>query len=247
MTGTKSYYEMLELTNTASEADIKKAYRKLALKWHPDKNPNNQKEAEIKFKEISEAYEVLSDKKKREIYDKYGKEGLTRGAGGGGGSRGNSSDEDFDFMFRQGGFRFRSPNDIFEEFFGTKNIFDLFENDDIFSGFQRSSQKRSQRNDGNDMGSTIMQSFFGFPGGGSVFGGPGFASFSSFSSSGNSSGGSHGMVKSTSKSTKVINGKKFVTTKIVENGVETVITEEDGVVKSKTINGVPQAIEYRKK
>jgi len=62
MTG-KNYYEMLEVTKTATEADIKKAYRRLALKWHPDKNPDNQKEAEIRFKEISEAYEVLSDSK----------------------------------------------------------------------------------------------------------------------------------------------------------------------------------------
>ena len=52
MTG-KNYYEMLELTSNATESDIKKAYRKLALKWHPDKNPENQKEAEIRFKEIS--------------------------------------------------------------------------------------------------------------------------------------------------------------------------------------------------
>ena len=62
MTG-KNYYEMLELTSNATESDIKKAYRKLALKWHPDKNPENQKEAEKRFKEISEAYEVLSDSK----------------------------------------------------------------------------------------------------------------------------------------------------------------------------------------
>lgn len=62
MTG-KCYYEMLEISKTATEADIKKAYRKHALKWHPDKNPDNQKEAEKRFKEISEAYEVLSDSK----------------------------------------------------------------------------------------------------------------------------------------------------------------------------------------
>lgn len=64
MTGTTvCYYEILEVTKTATESDIKKAYRKHALKWHPDKNPNNQKEAEKRFKEISEAYEVLSDSK----------------------------------------------------------------------------------------------------------------------------------------------------------------------------------------
>jgi DnaJ family protein B protein 6 len=61
----KDYYEILEIPKNASEADIKKAYRKLALKWHPDKNPDNQKEAEKRFKEISEAYEVLSDSKYR--------------------------------------------------------------------------------------------------------------------------------------------------------------------------------------
>jgi curved DNA-binding protein CbpA len=63
MTG-KNYFEMLELSRNASEADIKRAYKKLALKWHPDKNPNNQKEAEKRFKEINEAYEALSDSKK---------------------------------------------------------------------------------------------------------------------------------------------------------------------------------------
>lgn len=65
----KNYYEILELTKDATEDDIKKAYRKLALKWHPDKNPDNQVEAEAKFKEIGEAYGALSDKDKRASYD----------------------------------------------------------------------------------------------------------------------------------------------------------------------------------
>jgi len=251
----KNYYEMLELTKNASEADIKKAYRKLALKWHPDKNPNNQKEAETRFKEISEAYEVLSDNNKREIYDKYGKEGLARGSGGG------ASNQNFHYNFNPGHFgggfgdethfHFRSPHDIFEEFFGTSNIFDLFDDHPMFNANRRqagkdssSSGNKRQRNNANE-----MQSFLGFPNMGDFgMGGSGFTSFTSFNGmSGGSGGSGSGVVKSTSKSTKVVNGKKFVTTKIVENGVETVITEEDGQVKSKTVNGVPQSIEFRSK
>lgn len=70
----KDYYRSLGLTKTATEEEIKKAYRKLALRYHPDKN--KAAGAEEKFKEIAEAYEVLSDKSKREVYDKYGEEGL---------------------------------------------------------------------------------------------------------------------------------------------------------------------------
>jgi len=71
-----SYYETLGLSKNASEIEIKKAYRKLAIKWHPDKNPNNKIESEEKFKEISEAYSVLSDPEKRSIYDNQGSNGL---------------------------------------------------------------------------------------------------------------------------------------------------------------------------
>jgi len=67
----EDYYKLLGLEKRATAEDIKKAYRKLALKWHPDKNPNN-KAAEEKFKKISEAYAVLSDPKKREEYDTFG-------------------------------------------------------------------------------------------------------------------------------------------------------------------------------
>ena len=70
----KDYYKILGIAKGASEDDVRKAYRKMALKFHPDKNKSAG--AEEKFKEIAEAYEVLSDKRKRDVYDKYGEEGL---------------------------------------------------------------------------------------------------------------------------------------------------------------------------
>src|ERR1044072_7569617 len=82
MTVMTDYYQILEISKEATPEEIKKAYRKKALQYHPDKNPGD-KNAELRFKEISEAYEVLSDDKKRELYDRYGKEGVqTAGFGG---------------------------------------------------------------------------------------------------------------------------------------------------------------------
>src|SRR5712692_6939991 len=78
----KDYYEILGVKKTASEEEIKKAYRTLAKKHHPDKNKGN-KEAENRFKEISEAYAVLSDKEKREQYDRLGREAFSFGGAGG--------------------------------------------------------------------------------------------------------------------------------------------------------------------
>ena len=79
------YYLILEVSRTATAAEIKKAYRKIAMKYHPDRNPDDH-EAEEKFKEAAEAYEVLSSQDKRDIYDRYGVEGLKnsgfRGHGG---------------------------------------------------------------------------------------------------------------------------------------------------------------------
>src|SRR5438128_12468913 len=76
------FYEVLGVARTASDDDIKKAYRKLAMTYHPDRN-NGSKEAEERFKEITEAYDVLRDSQKRAVYDRYGEAGL-RGGGGGG-------------------------------------------------------------------------------------------------------------------------------------------------------------------
>ncbi len=86
-----SYYEILEITQSADKDTIKKAYRKMALKYHPDRNQGD-KEAEDKFKLVNEAYEVLSNEEKRAIYDRYGKDALKSGGfcvwGGGGGGVG---------------------------------------------------------------------------------------------------------------------------------------------------------------
>ncbi|KAJ7977635.1 DnaJ protein like [Quillaja saponaria] len=79
----KSYYEILQVPKGASDEQIKKAYRKLALKYHPDKNQGNE-EANKRFAEISNAYEVLSDGEKRSIYDRHGEEGLKQHAASGG-------------------------------------------------------------------------------------------------------------------------------------------------------------------
>src|SRR4029079_14902264 len=80
MPTTRDYYEILGVVKTADGEEIKRAYRRLAMKFHPDRNPGDA-EAEAKFKEAAEAYEVLSDDSKRKIYDQFGHDGL-RGRGG---------------------------------------------------------------------------------------------------------------------------------------------------------------------
>ncbi len=74
----RDYYEVLGVSRTAAVEEIKSAYRKAALKWHPDRNPENKPDAEVKFRECTEAYSVLSDPQKKQIYDTYGHAGLSR-------------------------------------------------------------------------------------------------------------------------------------------------------------------------
>ncbi|XP_029385155.1 dnaJ homolog subfamily B member 6b [Echeneis naucrates] len=233
------YYQILGVQKNATQEDIKKAYRKLALKWHPDKNPDNKEEAERKFKELSEAYEVLSDENKRNIYDRYGKEGLSGGGGGGGGHYNH---------FGGGGFTFRNPEDVFREFFGGRDPFaELFADDpfdDFYGGRNRQRGTSRSRMGGSLFGfgsfPAFGSGFSGFDSGFSSFGDMGIGGITSFSSSSfGGGGGGMGNFRSVSTSTKFINGRKITTKRIVENGQERVEVEEDGQLKSLTVNDVP--------
>lgn len=117
----RDYYEVLGVPRDASEADIKKAFRTLARKYHPDANPNDP-QAEEKFKEINEAYSVLSDPEKRAMYDRFGHAATSPGAGAGPGAGGFGMDFDFPGFggFGEGfGGGFGGLGDLFDAFFGT--------------------------------------------------------------------------------------------------------------------------------
>jgi DnaJ-class molecular chaperone len=116
----QDYYTILGVSKTATEKQLKKAYRKLALQWHPDKNPDNVKVATDKFAEISEAYEVLSDPEKRRIYDQTGSIPGQNGVppnGAAGGGFPNSGGSGFHFR-NTGGFQRQDPFDMFRNMFG---------------------------------------------------------------------------------------------------------------------------------
>ena len=128
----RDYYEVLGVEKTASDAEIKKAYRKLAIQYHPDKNPGN-KEAEEKFKEAAEAYSVLSDKDKRSRYDQFGHAGVDGAAGGGFSGQGMSMDDIFS---------------MFGDIFGGGGGFGGFGG---FSGFSGSGRPQQRKFRGSDL------------------------------------------------------------------------------------------------
>mmetsp|Transcript_12826 Transcript_12826/g.15925 ORF Transcript_12826/g.15925 Transcript_12826/m.15925 type:complete len:271 (-) Transcript_12826:540-1352(-) len=240
-----SYYEILKVGPNVDEEGIKKAYRKQAIKWHPDKNKDNQAKAEAMFKRVAEAYEVLSDPEKRRIYDHYGKEGLSN-------SNGGSSNFRNGFDFHQH-FDMNRAQSLFEEFFGSDPFFsrgfgsgfgsqrgqggsrdpffddpfDAFFDNRVGHGRQTQVQGRGRGNfmDMNDP----FDSFFGGAHGGHIGMGGGFSSSSSFSSS---SGG--GMSKSTRTVTQIVNGQRVTktetTTRYPDGRVETTTDESTGQI-----------------
>eukprot|EP01028_Stygiella_incarcerata_P006370 TRINITY_DN259_c3_g1_i1.p1 TRINITY_DN259_c3_g1~~TRINITY_DN259_c3_g1_i1.p1 ORF type:complete len:315 (-),score=115.88 TRINITY_DN259_c3_g1_i1:650-1594(-) len=132
----KDYYQILGVPRDADAETLKKSYRKLAVKWHPDKNPTNKDEATKKFQEISEAFAVLSDEKKRKVYDQFGEEGLKNGVPDGGGG------------FQGGGFTFGDPFELFSRMFegfggGGGSMF--VDGDDDFGGLFGGGFRRGPR------------------------------------------------------------------------------------------------------
>ncbi|XP_006893551.1 PREDICTED: dnaJ homolog subfamily B member 3 [Elephantulus edwardii] len=239
------YYEVLGVPLRASQEAIRKAYRKLALKWHPDKNPENKEEAERRFKQVAEAYEVLSDAKKREVYDRWGqtRTGGGGGCGGGCGGGGRHFEDPFDYVFT-----FRDPSEVFREFFGGR---DHFSSDFCAGPFEGIfGCRRSSRRGRNRRSSSLFSTFSEIPGFGGGFptydAGP--TSFGSmdgggrFSFSVSCGSGRTCNFKSVSTSTEILNGKKVTTKRILENGQERVEVEEDGKLKSLIINGREQLL-----
>ncbi|XP_054826060.1 uncharacterized protein LOC129323550 [Eublepharis macularius] len=233
------YYQALGIPQTASSDDIKKSYRKNALKWHPDKNPGNKEYAEKRFKEIAEAYEVLSDSKrsvpflllhllqgfqnyKRDLYDLYGIEGLIGASIGTDYYQSTGGTPDFTFTFR-------NADEVFRDFFGEQDPFtELF--DDLPPFVDQD----------NNMSQLIM------PGGVTY-------SYCSYTSPGQTEffttfgpGAELGIgYRSVSTTTKYLNGKRITTRRILENGQERVEIDEDGALKVADVHDLGSSMKAR--
>ena len=205
----KCYYVVLGLVKPSNTDEIRKAYKKLALKWHPDKNPDNAKVAEEVFKEVGEAYEVLSDESKKSAYDRFGLEGLSQGGQTPGGRNRPGPFPGF----AGNPFSFRRADDLFQNLFQTG----FFDDDNFFSDHFSPDKKSSKRG---TPGASPFGSFGRF-GGFQNFGfddpmGDPFSGGSMFRSM--NTGGFGGAGKSTSTSTIIQNGKKITVTKVTTTG-----------------------------
>lgn len=215
------YYKVLGLQKNASQDDIRKSYGRLALQWHPDKNPSNKEEAEKKFKAVAEAYEVLSDAQKRSLYDRSVKESISHRARSP--SMGHNSFFDATYVFQD-------PNEISRDFFGGMDPFvhafwDPFDN--LRNG-DENKQGPSGRGSCSSLFSDFVQSFMPFN--------PFSPSEQPTFSFAEDMAEPHSF-RSVLTTTEGINGEKVNTRKIIENGQETIEVEEDGHLRSVTING----------
>jgi len=270
------YYEVLGLKVDAEQIEIKKAYRRQALKWHPDKNPQNKEESEKMFKKIAEAYEVLSDEDKRKLYDVHGESGVKNGATNASTSSYGCSSHHSAFHPRYhhhhhhhhqfphsspfDDYTFRSPFDVFKEFFGGQDPFQHFfarghrdpfadfamfpdPFDDLFAGpiSRRPRHAMVSRHAGGNFGAhNFFEHHFHFdPFAEADESRSKCSTTIQFSSGGP---GKQAAVRRTSTSTKVIDGKKVVTKKTTENGSETVEVHEDGILKERSVNGQTQKL-----
>lgn len=257
MSGSEEYYRVLEVPRDATQDDIRRAYRRLALKWHPDKNPTNKEEAERHFKAIAEAYEVLSDETTRRQYDLYGPSGYDTS------QQSNKSSRN-----TRGGLftaAFRDPEELFREFFGTADPFEeLFRaarqgsttSAQGHSSTRQSSHRPSKANvpgssplwrgstnsqQGGVDGSRILR-----PGGflydfdDMLFGGCGTVPSGPCGLGFASPGGFTGIPTEQMSSVRYMNGKRCETRTIVQDGIKTVMCFEDGRLVSRTVNGAPQ-------
>lgn len=129
--GKADYYDLLGVSKSSTQDEIKKAYRRQALEWHPDKHKDNKEAAEKRFKEINEAYQVLSDPQKRQAYDQFGHNAFSPGGGARGGNPFGGQNPfgqggPFTYTYTSGGgmpFDFSDPFEIFEQFFGGASPF----------------------------------------------------------------------------------------------------------------------------
>lgn len=245
----EDYFEVLGLARSATDGDVKKAYRRLAVLWHPDKNRTHPK-AEEYFKKIGEAYAVLSNAEQRTVYERYGKAGL----GGGNGSASSSGEgfypaDPYGFSFGgfdgHAGFSARHARDIFDAFFGGMNPFEELFNGGRGGGGRRQSRANRNANEwdpmggmgmgfgmdmrGGSLGSMMMDSFFS--GGGMSMGmgggmGIGMGGFADFGSFGGGGGFSSSMSSSsfTDRNGHVVTKK--TTTTVDANGRAETVTEE---------------------
>lgn len=220
------YYEVLEVSKDATQDDIRRAYRRLVLKYHPDKNPENQEEAETHFKAISEAYETLSHEDKRRLYDLYGSSRFQTESQQRGATR--------DTQFGCGAyvFTFRDAEELFRDVFGSSDPF----HEDHHIVNQEGQADQHLPETARSGGSRAFEQ--------PSFCRPGFRFDLDDILCRVATAAKQCPPASTAAPPVTTvwyeNGKRIETRSAIENGLETVLRYENGVFVARTVNGVPQ-------